>query len=223
MQGAGATKPSGSLGLTVIKKDAWVPEWLRHFNPRSDFGRYIRTVARRLPEDVARELIDRVAGLAFIETSLRLVYLPLNQPAVDLGIVSRKKFTSSAATFIAARMSGVSAANIANFNFHGLGTGVAAESNANTALGTELTTEYAVNNTRPTGTQSTPGSTNIYQTVGMNTLDAAGPTAITEHGIFDQASNAGGTLLDRSVFSAVNLMNGDGLQSTYQFTITPEA
>jgi hypothetical protein len=47
-----------------------------------------------------------------------------------------------------------------------------------------------------------------------------GAAAVTEHGVFDQASNAGGVMLDRSVFSAVNLASGDSLQSTYELTCT---
>ena len=46
--------------------------------------------------------------------------------------------------------------------------------------------------------------------------------AITEHGVFDQASTAGGTLLDRTLFSVINLSGagGDTLESTYELTFT---
>ena len=106
-----------------------------------------------------------------------------------------------------------------SFNFHGIGTGVTAEAVGDTALVTELTTEYSPNSTRATGVQSQPTS-DVYRTVGTNTLDSGTP-AITEHGVLSQAATGGGTLLDRSVFAAVNLTgaNGDGLQSTYNLTI----
>jgi hypothetical protein len=105
------------------------------------------------------------------------------------------------------------------FNFHGMGTGGTAEAASQTALVTELTTEYNPNSTRATGTQTSPS--NVYQTVGTNTIDSGTP-AITEHGIFSQAATGGGTMLDRSLFSAINLVgaNADGIQFTYQLTFT---
>ena len=69
---------------------------------------------------------------------------------------------------------------------------------------------------RPTGSQTEGASANIYRTVGTLAPDAT--VAITEHGIFTQAATGGGTLLDRSVFSAVNMVSGDTLQSTYDLT-----
>jgi hypothetical protein len=105
-----------------------------------------------------------------------------------------------------------------NFKYHGFGTGGSAEAVGNTALTTELTTEYATNNTRPTGTTTEGASANIYRTVGTLSPDAT--VAITEHGIFDQAANSGGTLLDRTLFSVVNLVSGDSLQVTYDLTFS---
>lgn len=104
-------------------------------------------------------------------------------------------------------------------NFHGFGTGGAAEAVGNTALTTELTTQYATDNVRPTGVQS-EAAANIYQTVG--TLDPDSDVAITEHGVFSQAAVAGGVLLDRSLFAVINLSGagGDTLAATYQFTVT---
>lgn len=110
-------------------------------------------------------------------------------------------------------------ATIANLKFHGFGTGTTAESAGQTALVTELTTEYAVNNTRPTGTQTEGASANIYRTVGTLAPDA--DVALTEHAVFDQAANSGGTMLDRSKFPVVNLVaaNGDSEAITYEFTM----
>ena len=50
------------------------------------------------------------------------------------------------------------------------------------------------------------------------TFDAT--AAIVEHGIFSQAATGGGTLLDRSVFSAINVASGDSIQFTYDLTLT---
>lgn len=102
--------------------------------------------------------------------------------------------------------------------YHGLGTGTNAEAVGDTALQTELTTQYNPDSTRATGSLTEGASANIYRTVGTNTFDAS--AAITEHGILSQAATGGGVLLDRSVFSVVNVASGDSIQSTYDHTQT---
>jgi hypothetical protein len=104
--------------------------------------------------------------------------------------------------------------------YHGLGTGTTAAATGDTGLQTELTTEYT-GNVRATGTLTEGASANIFRSVGTNTLDSGTP-AVTEHGVLSQAATGGGTLLDRHVFSAINLDGaaGDGLQSTYDFTLS---
>lgn len=58
----------------------------------------------------------------------------------------------------------------------------------------------------------------MYETVA--TLDPDSAVAITEHAIMSQAATGGGTCLDRSVFSVVNVAaSGDTLQATYDLTI----
>lgn len=103
------------------------------------------------------------------------------------------------------------------FNYHGIGTGGTAEAVGDTALVTELTTQYNPDNTRATGTQSSPGAGD-YRTVGVNTVDAT--VAITEHGVLSQAATGGGTLLDRTLFSADNLVSGDSIQTTYDIVFS---
>jgi hypothetical protein len=136
----------------------------------------------------------------------------------DYGIVSRKVVTTAGVGFIVDAFQNL--VELENMKFHGIGTGTTAEAVGDTALVTELTTEYNPNSTRATGSTTENGA-NVYRTVGTNTLDSGTP-AVTEHGLFTQAATGGGTLLDRSVFSAINLngANGDGLQSTYDLTCT---
>ena len=139
-----------------------------------------------------------------------------NGQTLDLGIISMRVVTTVGVEAIVDAFQNT--LELENFKYHALGTGDNAESSADTALETELTTEYATNNTRPTGTVGEGASGNIFRTVATNTLD--GSAAVGEHGIFNQASNAGGILLDRSVFSVVNLSSGDALQTTYDLTFT---
>jgi hypothetical protein len=134
---------------------------------------------------------------------------------VDLGVVSCRVVTTTGCGFIVDAFQNL--VELENMKYHGFGTGSNAESSANTPLHTELTTEYATNNTRPTGT-TTEASATVYRTVATLSPDAS--VSITEHGIFDQASNAGGVLLDKSLFTAIALVSGDSLATTYDLTFT---
>ena len=67
---------------------------------------------------------------------------------------------------------------------------------------------------RVAGSQ-TEGAANVYVSVG--TISYTSTKAITEHGLFN--ASTGPTLLDRSVFSAVNVVSGDSVQYTYSLTV----
>lgn len=136
---------------------------------------------------------------------------------LDYGIVSCRVVTTAGVGFIVDAFQ--NSVEVENMKYHGYGTGSTAEASGDTALVTELTTQYATNNTRPTGTTTEGASANIFRTVATLSPDAN--VTITEHGIFDQASNAGGTLLDRSVFTGIALVgSSDSLQTTYDLTLT---
>jgi hypothetical protein len=103
-----------------------------------------------------------------------------------------------------------------NMKFHGIGTGAVAAAEANTALGTELTTQYNPDNTRATGSLTEGASPNIFRTVGTNTVDAT--AAVTEWGLLSQAATGGGVLFSRVVFASISLASGDSLQTTWDLT-----
>ena len=131
----------------------------------------------------------------------------------DYGIVGRRVVTTAGVNFIVDAFQNT--VEVENLKFHGYGTGGTAEAAGDTALVTELTTQYATDNTRPTGTTTEGASANIYRTVG--TLDPDAAVAITEHGVFSQAATGGGTLLDRTLFSVINVAAaGDTLETTYE-------
>jgi hypothetical protein len=225
---AGALKPSGSVSLSIIRKDAWVPEEVRRFSPRSELGRYIKNIVLQfLPREAMIELVERVSRTMFLESALALArYRDARWDGTrwltdqgarlldDLGTVSRRVITNNGGGFIVDAFQNL--VEMESMKYHGLGTGATAENVADTALVTELTTAYNPDNTRATGS-TTETSQLVYQTVGTNTVD--GTAAVTEHGIFAAATGAV-ALFDRSVFSVVNLASGDSLQSTYNLTIT---
>ncbi len=70
-----------------------------------------------------------------------------------------------------------------------------------------------------TGTQVEGASPNIYKTVA--TINYTGTKAVKEHGVLNNATLLSGKLLDRSVFSVINVENGDSIEFTYELTCTP--
>jgi hypothetical protein len=133
-----------------------------------------------------------------------------------LGLVSTKVVTDAGVAYIVDDWDG-GASTIDDFNYHGCGTGTNAEAAGDTTLQTESTTALNPDNTRATGTKSQP-SANIMRSVGTVTFDAG--AAITEHGLFSDVDVSQGTLLDRSVFTAINVVSADSIQFTYSLTLS---
>lgn len=133
----------------------------------------------------------------------------------ELGLASLRMVTNAGVGFIVDAFQNLT--ELENMKYHGLGSGGTAEAVGDAALVTEFTTQYNPDSTRATGT-TTESASNIYQTVATNNFDAS--VAVTEHGVFSQAATGGGVLLDRSLFTVINLASGDGLQSDYRLTFT---
>jgi hypothetical protein len=241
MHAGGSMAPSGDLGLKVIRaSDAreirerfdrviaagnWPAKELNlreiaHYGlPRTGLDDRVnawRTANfRHLMRGVMRALAARSLRVSHFYGSLYLTHIRGEGEVLELGLASMRVVTTAGVNFIVDAFANTT--ELENLKYHGLGTGANAEAAADTALQTELTTEYNPNSTRATGSTTEGASANIYRTVGTNTVDAS--AAVTEHGIFSQAATGGGTLLDRSVFSVVNLASADGLQSTYDLTL----
>jgi hypothetical protein len=134
--------------------------------------------------------------------------------AEDLGVISKRSVTTAGCEFMVDDFDvGGATTDISLFNFHDSGTGVVAEAIADVDLGT-----VAGPTTRATGTKSQPTSVQ-FRSVGI--ISYTGTLAITEHGLFNQAARGAGSVLwDRSVFSAINVGNGDSIQFTYTLTVT---
>ena len=133
-----------------------------------------------------------------------------------LGLVSTRVVTDAGVAFLVDDWDN-NGTDLTTLNYHGCGTGTTAEAAGDTALVTESTTALNPDSTRATGTRSQPAA-NQYRSIGTVTFDAS--AAITEHGLFSQAATGGGTLWDRSVFSAINVASGDSIQFTYTVTLS---
>lgn len=212
----------------VIRKNLWVPDALddalRRWSPKSDLGRFVRLVAESLNDrDMAAELIERFSKVVILSSSLELrvfrgrdgvPWHDLNMYAIeDHGFVGDKVITTVGVGYLVDAWQ--NSVELENQKYHGLGTGSTAEANGDTALVTELTTEYT-GDVRATGSLTEGASANIFKTVGTNTLDGTPGAALREHGIFSASTS--GVLWDRTVFSSITLSSGDALESTYQMT-----
>jgi hypothetical protein len=127
----------------------------------------------------------------------------------DLGTVSRAIVTDAAIAVLIDVLEGGSSSTLQNFKYHDTGTGSTAESAADTTM------ETSVSEGRDVGTQVNP-SAGVYRSIATHTYFAG--AAITEHGIF--SAEVGGTLLDRSVFTAINVVTGTQVEYTYDLTLT---
>lgn len=240
---AGGVMMSGNTSMTVIRNGVRIPvpmpaNWPRRAVTLDDIIEY--GMSRRLPvlepriqqevnawrkanaEQIrqawklvkSREAHVKKGGVA-AWSQLWLRILRADGSVIPLGLASVRVVTTAGVGFLVDALQGLVEPEL--LRFHGLGTGNTAEASSDTALVTELTTEYNPNATRATGSL-TESAANIFRTVGTNTVDAV--AAVEEHGIFSQAATGGGVLLDRSVFSVVNLAALDSLESTYDLTLT---
>lgn len=126
----------------------------------------------------------------------------------DLGVLCRRSVTNAGVAYMATDFFN-GTASIADFDWHASGTGIVAENVTDTGMGTDSGVA------RVNGTPSNP-SAGVYRSVG--TMAYVSTLAITEHGIF--SASTVGTLWDRSVFTAINVISGDSIQFTYDLTCT---
>ena len=155
-------------------------------------------------------------GVTTITSELCAVLIRADGRRVSYGVVSYRLITDAGVAFLVDDWDN-NGQDLTTMNFHGCGTGATAEAVGDTALVTESTTALNPDSTRATGTRSQPAA-NQYRTVGTLTFDNT--AAVTEHGIFSQAATGGGSLWDRSVFSAINVVSADSIQFTYTCTVS---
>lgn len=148
------------------------------------------------------------AGTMPFETQMTARHIR-NGQEIDRRVVHNKVVTTAFANYLVDSLQSTEA-NWINFKYHDAGTGIGDEAAGDTTLGTPW------GGARATGTQIEGASANIYKSVATITFNNT--FAITEHGLFNASSS--GTLMDRSKFTAINVINGDSIEFTYQLTIT---
>ena len=101
------------------------------------------------------------------------------------------------------------------FNYIAIGTGVVAADVTDTTLGTEITTGGG-SRAVATLSRTTTDVTNDTATHVL-TYNFTATFAVTESGLLNAA--AAGVLLCRQVFTAINVVNGDSLQVTWDIDV----
>ena len=154
--------------------------------------------------------VGKFCGVLTSYGTLSAVVIKANGERVDYGVLGMRQVTDVGVAFLVDDWDD-DTTDITAMNYHDSGTGGTAENQTDTILVTQ-----AGPTTRATGTKSQP-SANILQSVG--TIAYTGTLGITEHGLFSQAAQ-GGVLWDRTLFTVINVVNGDSIEFTYQCTLT---
>lgn len=159
-----------------------------------------------------KNLFEKHPGVLSFSASLSAKKIHRNGLVENYGVISTKKVTDAFVAYLVDSLQDSGTYPMSDFKYHDSGTGIVGENKTDTALGTPC------GESRDVGTQIEGATANIYKTVATHTY--AGTFAITEHGVFSAA--ASGTLMDRSVFSAINVGSGDKIEFTYELTANSE-
>lgn len=198
----GNTELSGRLGIKKIGAPKAPLAWrLRNW---SRWG-----FIRGLLAYKAAHLFSRVTGIPTLSSRLQLRLKKADGQVIDFGVVGYRVVTTAFVNFMVDQLQ-TETSEWGDFKFHDSGVGTTAENVTDTDI------ETTDGESRATGTQTEGASANIYRSVG--TISYTTTKAITEHGLFSQLT--GTTLMDRTVFTAVNVVNGDSIQFTYELTVT---
>lgn len=152
--------------------------------------------------------LARALGLMTAYGKLEAVLTRANGEIINYGVLGLRVVTTAFVSFVVDQLQ-TETSVFGDFKFHDSGVGTTAEAIGDTGI------ETTDGESRATGTQ-TESAANAYRSVG--TISYTTTKAITEHGLFNDATT--GTLMDRTVFSAVNVVNGESIQFTYTLTVS---
>ena len=152
--------------------------------------------------------LARAFGLAVAYGKLEATLIKADGKRINYGVLGYRVVTTAFVNFVTDQLQ-TETSVFGDFKFHDGGVGTTAENVTDTGM------ETTDGEARATGTQ-TESAANAYRSVG--TISYTTTKAVTEHGLFNDATT--GTLMDRTVFSAVNVVSGDSIAFTYTLTLT---
>jgi hypothetical protein len=148
-----------------------------------------------------------LTGIPTMTAELAIKLIKADGRVIDYGVVGYRVVTTAFVSYVVDQLQ-TETSTFGDFKFHAMGTGSTAENAADTAMETDSGVA------RNSGSQ-TEASATVYQSVG--TLAFVSTLALREHGLFNVLTV--GTLMDRTVFAAINVVSGDSVQNTYSLTI----
>jgi len=198
----GKMQPTGELTMRVIRAQgvsrsttAKVGLWWKIRNLRNVWpGLWRHSLAKTLR-------MNHMLG------TLHVRKLCGNGEVIDYGLVSTQLVTDAFAEYMVDELQ-AETSEWGDFKFHDSGVGVTGAAVGDTDM------ETTDGESRVTGSQIEGATAEIYKSVG--TITYSGGVAVTEHGLFSMVT--GGTLMDRHVFGAINVVATDAIEFTYQFT-----
>lgn len=194
-------QPSGKLGIVHIKAQRAPLSWKLSNVLRWAFIRGWLAIHVGVP-------LARAFGLMTAYGTLEALLIKADGTKIAYGIVGHRVVTSAFVNFVTDQLQ-TETSVFGDFKYHDAGVGTTAEANGDTGI------ETTDGESRATGTQ-TESAANAYRSVG--TISYTSTKAVTEHGLFNDTTT--GTLMDRTVFSAINVVSGDSIQFTYTLTLS---
>jgi hypothetical protein len=197
----GSLSTSGNLAAKLIKAERPALSWRVRNALRPAFIRGLLAVKVGVP-------LARALGLMTAYGKLEAVLIRADGSKVNFGVLGWRVVTTAFVNFVTDQLQ-TETSVFGDFKFHDSGVGSTAEAIGDTAM------ETTDGEARVTGSQ-TESASNAYRSVV--TISYTTTKAIVEHGLFNDLT--AGTLLDRTVFSAINVVNGDSIQFTYTLTLS---
>ena len=195
------------LGIVQLQVARFVSGFVGVLTITSEL-RAVALVVQEEDRSFYNALRERYASVPSEELLTEIQAILDRRTAVDYGLLGVRVVTSAFVAFVVDQLQ-TETAVFGDFKYHDAGVGTTAENVADTAI------ETTDGESRATGTQ-TESAANAYRSVG--TISYTTSKAVTEHGLFNDSS--AGTLMDRTVFSAINVVNGDSIQFTYTLTVS---
>ena len=193
-------RPSGRLQVRKIKAPR--APWRWYLSNWTRWGAIKGLIAVKLVAPFARKF-----GIATITGKLEATLIRADGSVIRYGVLGYRQVTTAFVNFVVDNLI-TDTTEFGDFKYHDSGEGVTGENI------TDVDIETTDGESRATGTQ-VEDDADDYQSVG--TITYSSTKAITEHGLFSQASGA--TLMDRTVFSVINVVDTDSIQFTYTINI----
>ncbi len=200
MNTIGVTKPKGNLVAKKIKAPR--APWRWYLSNWTRWGAIKGLIAVKIIAPFAR-----LFGVATITGKLEAVLIRADGSMVNFGVLGYRQVTTAFVNFLVDQLI-TETSVFGDFKYHDSGVGVTAENITDTDI------ETTDGESRVSGTQ-VEDDPDDYQSVG--TITYTSTKTIVEHGLFN--ASTGVTLMDRTVFASIGVVNTDSIQFTYTINI----